>query len=131
MRVATVVLVGSLVLVLGWSSTAGAGPQWPTMGKPTVGQVLKRAEQLRDLQITESEEIKLGVGVSDRVRTRYGVVQDAAVHRYVTLVGTLLVQKSSRPTLPFTFIVLDTDGVNAFAAPGGFIHITRGALGLK
>jgi predicted Zn-dependent protease len=130
MRVATVVLVGSLVLVLGWSSTAGAGPQWPTMGKPTVGQVLKRAEQLRDLQITESEEIKLGVGVSDRVRTRYGVVQDAAVHRYVTLVGTLLVQKSSRPTLPFTFIVLDTDGVNAFAAPGGFIHITRGALGL-
>ena len=26
--------------------------------------------------------------------------------------------------------MLDTDGVNAFAAPGGFIHITRGALGL-
>ena len=36
---------------------------------------------------------------------------------------------SSRPNLPWTFIVLDTDGVNAFAAPGGFIHITRGALG--
>jgi hypothetical protein len=48
----------------------------------------------------------------------------------VTLVGTLLVKKSSRPNLPFKFIVLDTDGVNAFAAPGGFIHITRGALGL-
>jgi hypothetical protein len=48
----------------------------------------------------------------------------------VTLVGTLLVKKGSRPNLPFKFIVLDTDGVNAFAAPGGFIHITRGALGL-
>jgi predicted Zn-dependent protease len=58
------------------------------------------------------------------------VVQDKAVHRYVTLVGSLLVQKSERPNLPYTFIVLDTDGVNAFAAPGGFIHITRGALGL-
>jgi hypothetical protein len=45
-------------------------------------------------------------------------------------VGTLLVRKSTRPALPFRFIVLDTDGVNAFAAPGGFIHITRGALGL-
>jgi len=32
--------------------------------------------------------------------------------------------------LPWTFIVLDTDGVNAFASPGGFVHITRGALGL-
>ena len=34
------------------------------------------------------------------------------------------------PSLPWTFIVLDTDGVNAFASPGGFVHITRGALGL-
>ena len=36
----------------------------------------------------------------------------------------------SGPSLAWTFIVLDTDGVNAFAAPGGFVHITRGALGL-
>ena len=92
--------------------------------------MMKRANQLRDLQITEAEEIKLGAAVSERVRDRYGVVQDAAVHRYVTLVGTLLAKKSTRPNLPFKFIVLDTDGVNAFAAPGGFIHITRGALGL-
>ena len=35
---------------------------------------------------------------------------------------------ASRPRLEF--IVLDTDGVNAFAAPGGIVHITRGALGL-
>jgi predicted Zn-dependent protease len=57
-------------------------------------------------------------------------VQDAAVHRYVSLVGTVLAQASARPNLPYRFIVLDTDGVNAFAAPGGYIMITRGALGL-
>lgn len=57
-------------------------------------------------------------------------MQDAAVHRYVTLVGTVLAQASSRPNLPWTFIVLDVGSVNAFAAPGGFVHITRGALGL-
>ena len=34
------------------------------------------------------------------------------------------------PDLPWTFIVLDTDAVNAFAAPGGFVHITKGALAL-
>jgi len=39
-------------------------------------------------------------------------------------------QQSDRPKLAWTFIVLDTDGVNAFASPGGFVHITRGALGL-
>jgi predicted Zn-dependent protease len=57
-------------------------------------------------------------------------VQDPAVHRYVALVGMAVVGESSRPNLPWRFIVLDTDGVNAFAAPGGFIHITRGALAL-
>ena len=41
----------------------------------------------------------------------------------------MLAQGSTRPDLPWQFIVLDTDGVNAFAAPGGYIHITRGALG--
>jgi hypothetical protein len=48
----------------------------------------------------------------------------------VTLVGTTLAQLTERPKLPWTFIVLDTDGVNAFAAPGGYVHITRGALAL-
>ena len=54
------------------------------------------------------------------VRTRYGVVQDANVHRYVALVGTALTQISTKPNFPWTFIVLDTDAVNAFAAPGGY-----------
>jgi predicted Zn-dependent protease len=95
-----------------------------------LSRILKRAEQLQSLRITEEDEIKLGEAVSERVRTRYGVVQDEAVHRYVSLVGTVLVQAGPRPNLPWKFIVLDTDGVNAFAAPGGFIHVTRGALGL-
>ena len=95
-----------------------------------LGSVLKRAQQVHDLQITDEEEQKLGAAVSERIRQRYGVVQDPAVHKYVTLVGAVLAQASSRPNLPWKFIVLDTDGVNALAAPGGYVHITRGALSL-
>jgi predicted Zn-dependent protease len=93
-------------------------------------QVQQRKQQFDDLNITEEEEIKLGTDVSVKIRQRFGVVQDAAVHKYVTLVGTVLTEQTSRPKLPWSFIVLDTDGVNAFAAPGGFVHITRGALAL-
>jgi len=95
-----------------------------------LGSVLKRAQQVHDLQITDEEEQKLGAAVSERIRQRYGVVQDPAVHKYVTLVGAVLAQASDRPNLPWKFIVLDTDGVNALAAPGGYVHITRGALSL-
>lgn len=125
----TVALVCLLASPVALSADAGAAPS-PGAGSPQLGGVLKRAQQFRELQVTEAEEIQLGAAVSEKVRNRYGVAQDKAVHRYVSLVGQILVQKSSRPNLRFTFIVLDTDGVNAFAAPGGFVHITRGALGL-
>lgn len=125
----TVVMVCFLAASAAVPPDAGAEPV-PGTNAPQLGSVLKRAQQFRELQVTEAEEVQLGAAVSEKVRNRYGVVQDKAVHRYVSLVGQVLVQKSSRPNLRFTFIVLDTDGVNAFAAPGGFVHITRGALGL-
>lgn len=96
----------------------------------SIGKAVKKANQIRELQVTEEEEVKLGTEVSAKIRERYGVVQDAAVHRYVTLVGAVLATSTNRPNLPWTFVVLDVDGVNAFAAPGGFVHITKGALAL-
>jgi len=92
--------------------------------------IAKKAQEVRDLQMTDAEEQELGKQVSEKIRARYGVVQDAGVHRYISLLGMALAQGSTRPGLPWTFVVLDTDGVNAFAAPGGFVHITRGALAL-
>ncbi len=109
-------------------ATGARAGQLGQLGKVTEG--MKKVGELRDLQVTDAEEQQLGQDVSQRIRERYGVVQSAPVHRYVSLVGRTLAAASSRPGLPWTFIVLDTDGVNAFAAPGGYIHVTRGALAL-
>ena len=97
---------------------------------PRVGDVVKRAEQIQELRVSDAEEQQIGAAVSEKVRQRYGVVQDENIHRYVTLVGTAVAQATTKPNVPWQFIVLDTDAVNAFAAPGGFVHITRGALAL-
>jgi hypothetical protein len=113
-------LLGMLAIV------APAEAQWGSL----LDKGRQGLDQLKDLQITESEEREIGAQVSARLRERFGVVQDPVVHKYVALVGSVLASASSRPGLPWTFIVLDTDGVNAFAAPGGYIHITRGALAL-
>jgi predicted Zn-dependent protease len=116
----------AVVIAVGAPAVAAEREQLGKIGSTAV----KRAQQFQELQITDKEEQELGAAVSEKIRARYGVVQDAAVHRYVSLVGNVLAQASSRPNLPWTFIVLDTDGINAFAAPGGFVHITRGALAL-
>ena len=88
------------------------------------------AEVRRTQRSPKTKSARSATDVSAKIRERFGVVQDPAVHKYVTLVGTTLAQASDRPEAAWTFIVLDTDGVNAFASPGGFVHITRGALGL-
>jgi beta-barrel assembly-enhancing protease len=102
-----------------------------------LGGLLNKAQKANDaknkyddLNITEAEERQLGEQVSRNLVDKYGVYQDKEVAKYVSLLGGVLAQKSSRPELNWTFIVLDTDGVNAFAAPGGLIHVTRGLLGL-
>jgi beta-barrel assembly-enhancing protease len=95
---------------------------------------LKQAQEAKDklaeLKMSEADERKLGEQVSLRLRQEFGVYQDKEVAKYVSLVGRVLAQGSSRPGLDWQFIVLDTDGVNAFASPGGLVHVTRGALGL-
>lgn len=95
-----------------------------------VKKVQEQAKKLDEFNITDAEERKIGDDVSAKIRARFGVVQDPAIHKYVTLVGLSVARASERPAIPWTFVVLDTDGVNAFAAPGGIVHITRGALGL-
>jgi predicted Zn-dependent protease len=90
----------------------------------------EKADKIADLRMSDSDERKLGEHVSAKIRQDFGVYQDKDVTKYVSLVGTVLAQASSRPQLDWQFIVLDTDGVNAFASPGGIVHITRGALGL-
>ena len=116
----------ALAIVL---SATPAFAQLGGIGK-RLGQAKDAHDKVADLKISEQDERKLGEEVSALVRKEFGVVQDAAVTKYVTLVGTMLTQASPRPDLKWEFIVLDTDGVNAFAAPGGIVHITKGALGL-
>jgi predicted Zn-dependent protease len=106
----------------------GANPAFAQFGRVT--DALTKAKKISDLRVTDAEERQIGQQVSDRIVEEFGVYQDANVTKYVALVGTVLAQASSRPGLDWQFVVLDTDGVNAFAAPGGFVHITRGLLGL-
>ena len=109
-----------------------ASPAFAQIGGITrrIGQAKDAKDAFDALNMSEKDERQLGEQVSDMVRKEFGVLQDPAVTKYVTLVGTVMAQASTRPNLQWEFIVLDTDGVNAFAAPGGLVHITRGALGL-
>ncbi|GMR00005.1 MAG: hypothetical protein BMS9Abin18_0834 [Zetaproteobacteria bacterium] len=82
------------------------------------------------IPISDRDEIKLGRGVAARVINRFGIDYNFGATYYLNLLGTTIAQRSDRPGLPYHFAVLDTDDVNAYACPGGFVFITRGALNM-
>jgi outer membrane protein OmpA-like peptidoglycan-associated protein len=79
-------------------------------------------------EIEEGQEIELGRAVTANVGKRYAVLRNPALTRYVSMVGNAVAMHSDRPDLRYYFAVLDTDEVNAFATPGGFVFVTRGTL---
>ena len=78
--------------------------------------------------MSEAQEIAVGREADAQVRQEMGLYEDDDLQRYVQELGMRLAQRSQRLNLPWSFAVLDSPAVNAFALPGGFIYITRGIL---
>ena len=78
--------------------------------------------------MSEAQEISAGREADAQVRQEMGLYEDEELQRYVQDLGMRLARSSERPNLPWSFAVLDSPAVNAFALPGGFIYITRGIL---
>lgn len=77
------------------------------------------------------KEREMGRQVAAVVAGRWRVLNNPTLTDYVNMVGTVVAMQSPRYTeVPFRFAVLETDDINAFATPGGYIFITKGALDL-
>jgi predicted Zn-dependent protease len=80
--------------------------------------------------ITPEQEYYIGRTVGAMVLEKYKPYQDPAANRYVNVLGQSLAQASDMPETfgGYHFLIQDSDEINAFAAPGGLIFITRGIL---
>ncbi len=79
-------------------------------------------------EVSEADEIALGQDVAANLLSLGPLLENQEVQHYVNKVGRWVSSHSERPDLPWTFVVLDSYNTNAFAAPGGYIVITRGLL---
>ncbi|HEX4985248.1 MAG TPA: M48 family metalloprotease [Burkholderiales bacterium] len=88
--------------------------------------VVKSVGNLRDVK--EPEEIQIGQGMAETLLGARPLYDDPELQRYVNDVGMWVAQQSGRPGLPWHFGVNDSDYINAFAAPGGFVIVTKGMM---
>lgn len=76
--------------------------------------------------VSEQEELTMGREIAGRMLGAAPLVNDPALQTYVNRVGRWVAVQSERPDLPWRFAVIDTPSINAFAAPGGYVMLTRG-----
>ncbi len=79
-------------------------------------------------QIDEPKEIEMGRQLASVLLGAKPLLPNPALQRYVNRLGRWIALQSARPDLPWTFGVLDDAGFNAFAAPGGYVFVTKGLV---
>ena len=75
---------------------------------------------------SKDEEIALGHQIAGNLLGAAPLVKDEALQKYVNSVGRWVASQSERPDLPWRFGVIESDDLNAFAAPGGYELVTKG-----
>ena len=112
-----------------WSRTLAAALLGSALllgcGTTVVNPVTGREERT---VMDEATEIAEGKKAHEQVLAEYGAYADPALQAYVNGVGQKLAKLSHRSQLPWTFTVLDSTEINAFALPGGYVYITRGLM---
>lgn len=94
-----------------------------------VGSIVQGMGQMgKGATMGEKDEPALGQAVALQVTNTYPLYRDQALNAYVTKVGRVVGAASPRSDIKYYFAVLDTDKVNAFSGPRGYILVTRGAI---
>ena len=78
--------------------------------------------------ISQQQEIQLGAQQAQQVNAQLPIVQDPVVNRYLNILGDSLAHVTSRADLDWHFYMVNTNDFNAFALPGGYIYVNRGAV---
>ena len=107
-----------------------------TLATPTISyafswlDILQRGLQVVQLSsMNDRQEVDLGKQIDAQLKSsQVRILDNAAANAYITQIGQRLVPQSSRPNLPFTFQIVDDDGINAFATMGGFVYVNKGLL---
>ena len=92
------------------------------------GAAAAMALLLAGCSISQQQEVEMGQQEAAQVNSQLPMLNDATINSYVNNLGNSIARTTSRADLTWQFAVVNTDVVNAFALPGGFIYVNRGIL---
>lgn len=103
-----------------------ASPPTNEPGTPETAKTEPAKPALNLKNPSREEEVQIGREITGNLLGAAPLVKDEALQKYVNQVGRWVASQSERPDLPWRFGVIESEDLNAFAAPGGYVILTKG-----
>ncbi len=78
--------------------------------------------------MSEAQEIAMGQEADPQIIAQFGLYEDSSLQRFISEKGNQMAAISHRPNIAYHFRVVESEVLNAFAVPGGYVYFTRGIM---
>jgi len=86
------------------------------------------AATLGGCAISTQQEVQMGTDYAQQINAQLPIVKDPEVVRYINVLGDSIAKLADDRSLDWQFFVVNSQEVNAFAVPGGYVYVNRGLI---
>lgn len=90
--------------------------------------VVLAATTIAGCGVSTQQEVEMGQSNVQQINAQLPILNDPEANRYINVLGDSIARLTSRGDLPWTFYIVNSPEINAFAVPGGFIYVNRGLI---
>lgn len=78
--------------------------------------------------MTTQQEVQAGTDYARQINAQLPILRDSYTNQYITQLGRQIAAQADPRGIPYTFYVVNSDVVNAFSIPGGYVYVNRGVI---
>jgi beta-barrel assembly-enhancing protease len=102
----------------------------PSFGVSWLDLIIRGVQVVQISNISKTQEVELGTSINQELISsgQAKIYRNQPINDYINQIGQRLAKTSQRPDIPYTFQIVDDDGINAFATMGGYVYVNKGLI---
>ncbi|MBW4535313.1 MAG: M48 family metalloprotease [Pleurocapsa minor HA4230-MV1] len=102
----------------------------PSFGVSWLDLIIRGVQVVQISNISKTQEVELGTSINQELINsgQAKIYRNQSINDYINQIGQRLAKTSQRSDIPYTFQIVDDNGINAFATMGGYVYVNKGLI---
>jgi predicted Zn-dependent protease len=102
----------------------------PSFGVSWLDLIIRGVQVVQISNISKTQEVELGTSINQELikSGQAKIYRNQSINDYINQIGQRLAKTSQRPDIPYTFQIVNDNGINAFATMGGYVYVNKGLI---